>query len=125
MSIKKLDHVSLFINNPDPVLEFYRDILGFSLASKREIESMNMVVYDLRNNGDYVEIIQQMHGDSKHGDGIKHIAFLSDNIEEDFEEFINKGVHMLHNDVQVFGNASFFFVKSPGGELIEIIQYKD
>ncbi len=122
MSIKRLDHVSILVREPEKVLEFYEKFLGFELISRREVPEMGMNIFNLKARGDFIEIIQPKDA-GKMPDGIKHIAFLSDNIEGDFRFFKENGAVMLYQEVQKLENIAFFFVKSPSGELVEIIQY--
>ena len=103
-------------------MNFYKDFFGFELKEEREIKEMEMKIFNLKKDGDFIEIIQPT-GVRKMEDGIKHIAFLSDNIEEDFTFFKEKGAPMLFKEVQKHGNIAFFFTKSPTGELVEIIEY--
>jgi len=122
MAILKLDHVSILANEPEAVLNFYKDFLGFKLVSERTIKEMGMTIYDLKRGSDYIEVIEPSEK-GKMTDGIKHIAFLSDNIEEDLRAFKDKGALLLHKEVQRHINLGFFFAKSPTGEFVEVIQY--
>ncbi|MFA5138178.1 MAG: VOC family protein [Elusimicrobiota bacterium] len=121
MSIKRLDHVSLLAKDPGPVLDFYRSRLGFELERKREFPEMKMAIYDLKARGESVELIVPL-GESKQTEGLKHIAFLSDAIDEDFAAFKAGGASLVHDSVQRHGGCSFFFVKAPGGHLVEVIE---
>ena len=123
IAIQKLDHVSILAHKPESVVEFYEEFLGFKLVSKREVEKMHMNIYDLKARDEHIEIIQPTSQDIRMSDGIKHVAFLSDNIREDFESFKEKGAKLLHKEVQKQENVSFFFARSPSGEFVEIIQY--
>lgn len=122
MSIKKLDHISIMAKNPQEVMEFYKNFFNLELISRRELSAMCMNIYLLKGMGEIIEIIEPTK-ENKMEDGLKHIAFFSDNIEEDFNIFKEKGATLIHKEVQHTENLSFFFVKSPSGELVEIIQY--
>ncbi|MCE1246705.1 MAG: VOC family protein [Firmicutes bacterium] len=123
MAIKKFDHFSILAKKPEEVIEFYSKFLGYSLKYKKEIPLMHMNVFMLENNGELMEIIQPTGTDIKMSDGLKHIAFLSDDIEADFKDFVEKGAQMLHTEIQRSGDISFFFAKSPSGEMVEVIQH--
>ncbi|HBL19229.1 MAG: hypothetical protein A2X36_03075 [Elusimicrobia bacterium GWA2_69_24] len=122
MAITKLDHVSLLAPQPGPVLDFYRDLLGFELSRKREFPDAGMNIYDLKRGGDFVELIEPTAPGAAAG-GIKHLAFLSDDIDADFAAFRGQGAALVHAEVQRHGDCAFFFVKGPAGEFVEIIQY--
>jgi len=122
MSVKKLDHISIMAKNPQEVMEFYKNFFNFELISKRELPDMGMNLYLIKGMEEIIEIIEPTK-ENKMEDGLKHIAFFSDNIEEDFNLFKEKGAKLIHKEVQHTENLSFFFVKSPSGELVELIHY--
>lgn len=122
MAIKRLDHVSLLAKDPEPVLDFYRARLGFKLARKREFPEMKMAIYDLKAREEHIEVIVPL-GESKQAEGLKHVAFLSDAIDEDFQAFKDGGASLVYDSVQRHGDCAFFFVKAPGGGLVEVIEY--
>jgi len=121
MAIQRLDHVSILSGEPEKVIAFYGDNLGFALESTVEMESMK--IFYLKIGPDVIEIIQPLPAGTQASGGLKHVAFLSDDIEADFASFSRGGAAMVHKEIQRHGKVSFFFVKSPGGELVEIIQY--
>jgi catechol 2,3-dioxygenase-like lactoylglutathione lyase family enzyme len=122
MSIKKLDHISITAGEVEKTLEFYKTFLGFEIISKTELPALNMNIFILKNREELIEILEPLG--TKTDGGLKHIAFLSDNIEEDFKDFKEKGAVFATKEIQNFETLSFFFVKSPSGELVEIIYYK-
>jgi catechol 2,3-dioxygenase-like lactoylglutathione lyase family enzyme len=122
MAIKRLDHVSLLTKDPGPVLDFYRGRLGFELGRKREFPELKMAIYDLKARGEFLELIVPL-GESAQTEGLKHIAFLSDSIDEDFAAFKAGGASLVYDSVQRHGDCAFFFVKAPGGHLVEVIEY--
>lgn len=122
MALRKLDHVSILVKDPGPTLDFYEKALGFRLERKRELPEMGMTIYELKARGDFVELIVPADP-SKGADGLKHIAFLSDDIEADFEAFKRAGVRLLHSSVQKHGDVSLFFAQAPSGHSVEVIQY--
>lgn len=125
MALTRFDHVSILAHDPSPVIEFYCGVLGFEQVQKREIKEMQMVIYDLKVRDDFIEVIQPVGQAMGMADGIKHIAFESDDIEKDFARFREKGAKIVHKAVQRFENIAFFFIQAPSGEFVEIIQYFD
>ena len=123
MAITKFDHVSIYTRNPNREIEFYRDFFGYELESNHEIPEMNIHVYHLKNKEEHVELISPLNGEIFTQDGIKHIAYKSDDIEADFRLFKEKGADIIHERVQRHKHSSLFFIRSPGGIFIEIIQH--
>lgn len=126
MAVKKIDHISILSKNSETSVEFYVKLLGCKIKSKQEIKNMHMIVIMLESpQGELIEIIEPTAADIRMSGGLKHIAFQCDNIEEEFNRFKEQGASMLHNEIQHHENKSFFFAKSPSGEFVEIIQYKE
>jgi len=124
MTLTRLDHVSILPHDPEPVVAFYGDVLGFEIVNRRTIDAMHMTIFDLKMGDDFIEVIQP-HGAATMADGIKHIAFRSDDIETDFTALRERGAQMVHKSVQHFEGISFFFIHTPTGDFVEIIQYAD
>ena len=125
MAIKKLDHVSLLAKDAGPVVKFYEELLGFELAEKKELPELGMNIYDLKARGEFIEVIEPLKVDGEPSGGIKHVGFLSGDIEADLAAFKAKGAHLLHKEVQRHGKAAFFFAGGKAGELVEVIQYAE
>ncbi|HPZ08666.1 MAG TPA: VOC family protein [Candidatus Eremiobacteraeota bacterium] len=120
--IKRLDHISILAKEPEKVIDFYKNFLGFEVISKKEVPSMNMNIFLLKGRDEIIEILQPTK-ETKMEDGLKHMAFLSDNIDEDFKFFKEHSAILIHKEVQHMEKLKFFFVKGPAGELVEIIQH--
>jgi catechol 2,3-dioxygenase-like lactoylglutathione lyase family enzyme len=122
MAVLRVDHIGIVTTNPEPVVEFYEKHLGFKLQSKRELPEKGLVIFDLEAKGEKIEILKPVSLDIRMGSGVKHIAFESDNIEEDFRILKEEGAEIMHKTVQHHDNVRFFFIKSPSGEFVEFIQ---
>jgi methylmalonyl-CoA/ethylmalonyl-CoA epimerase len=122
MTITGIDHVGILSSTPEKVVEFYEKFLDFKVSSKRELSKQHLVVFDLVSDQERIEVIQPTSSDFRMGSGIKHVAFKSDDIEEDFRLMKEKGADLLHKQVQHSEEGRFFFMKSPSGEFVEIIQ---
>ena len=125
MAITKLDHISILVSDAAAVTKFYQGFLGFELSAEREFPDLGMKIFDLKARGEFIEVIEPLKKDSPMTDGIKHVAYLSDDIEADFKDFKNRGARLLHKSVQHHGEASFFFIAAPAKTMLEVIQYRD
>lgn len=123
MSIIKFDHVSIYTRQPEKEIEFYGEFFGYKLESHHEISSMKIHVYHLKKGGDHLELISPTDREILTEDGIRHIAFLSDDIKEDFRSFKNRGADLLHDEVERHQHSALFFMRGPSGEFIEVIQH--
>ncbi|MBI4675965.1 MAG: VOC family protein [Elusimicrobia bacterium] len=122
MAIKDIDHVGILVGDPAPAEEFYVGLLGFEVESDETIPPMGMRVVMLKKGRDRVELIQRLAPDPKASPGLKHLAFSSDDLEGDLRSLAQRGAKLLHQEVRRHGPVSFFFLRSPSGELVELIQ---
>ncbi|MCD4785763.1 MAG: VOC family protein [Candidatus Eremiobacteraeota bacterium] len=123
MAITKMDHVAILAKDSGKTVDFYREFLGFKETFRQEIKLMHIVIILLERDGDKIEVIEPTGNDIMMNDGLKHIAFLSDDIDSDFESFQKKGAKLLHKEVQRHEKVAFFFARSPSGEFVEVIQH--
>lgn len=123
MALHKIDHISILAKNSQKTVDFYKEIFGFIELFREDVELMHMKIIFLGKGDDRIEIIEPTGGDIKMNDGLKHIAILSDDIEADYKALEAKGVMMLHKEVQRHEDLAFFFIKSPSGEFVEVIQH--
>ncbi len=102
MNVKKVDHIGIAVKNLDETLKFYQDILGLECAGTEVVEEQKVKVAFLPVGDTEVELLESTEDDGpiakfieKKGEGIQHIAFRVDNIEEAIEEMKVKGVRMI------------------------------
>ncbi|MFP4499085.1 MAG: VOC family protein [Vulcanimicrobiota bacterium] len=123
MALKKMDHVSVFTRKPQEETDFYQSFFNFKIVYSHISDQLGIKVIHLKNEINHLEIITPVSPQILTIDGIKHLAFESDDIQEDFENFRSKGVEMLHDKVQYHEKSALFFIRTPGGEILEIIQH--
>jgi len=130
MNVKKVDHIGIAVKNLDETLKFYQDILGLECAGTEVVEEQKVKVAFLPVGDTEVELLESTEEDGpiakfieKKGEGIQHIAFRVDNIEEAIEEMKAKGVRMIDEKPRYgAGGARIAFChpKSTGGVLVEL-----
>ncbi|HDR5039270.1 TPA: methylmalonyl-CoA epimerase [Bacillus anthracis] len=130
MNVKKVDHIGIAVKNLDETLKFYQDILGLECAGTEVVEEQKVKVAFLPVGDTEVELLESTEDDGpiakfieKKGEGIQHIAFRVDNIEEAIEEMKAKGVRMIDEKPRYgAGGAKIAFChpKSTGGVLVEL-----
>ncbi|SRR5690554_653130 len=128
--VTKIDHIGIAVKNLDETLKFYEDIMGIKCVSKEVVEEQKVKVAFLPIGDTEVELLESTHEDGpiakfieKKGEGIQHIAFKVDNIEEAIKELQEKGVRLIDEQPRYgAGGARIAFLhpKSTSGVLIEI-----
>lgn len=130
--VNKIDHIGIAVKNLEETLKFYEDVLGIKCVSQEVVEEQKVKVAFLPIGDTEVELLESTSEDGpiarfieKKGEGIQHIAFKVDNIEEVIKELEEKGVRMIDEQPRYgAGGARIAFLhpKSTSGVLIEISQ---
>ncbi|MDY0256188.1 methylmalonyl-CoA epimerase [Gudongella oleilytica] len=130
--VTKIDHIGIAVKNLEETLKFYEDVLGIKCVSQEVVEEQKVKVAFLPIGDTEVELLESTSEDGpiarfieKKGEGIQHIAFKVDNIEEAIKELEEKGVRMIDEQPRYgAGGARIAFLhpKSTSGVLIEISQ---
>ncbi|MGV8145183.1 MAG: methylmalonyl-CoA epimerase [Alkaliphilus sp.] len=130
VNVKKVDHIGIAVKNIEESLKFYKDVLGIECTGIEEVSEQKVKVAFLPIGDTELELLESTDKDGpiarfieKKGEGMQHIAFQVDNIEEAIQEMINKGVRMIDEKPRYgAGRAKIAFChpKSTGGVLVEL-----
>lgn len=130
--VKKVDHIGIAVSNLDDALEFYEKVLGMSLQGIEIVEEQKVKVAFLPIGDTEIELLESTDKEgpiakfiAKKGEGIQHIAYRVDDIEEALEEMRQKGIRLIDEKPRYgAGGAKIAFLhpKSTHGVLIELCQ---
>lgn len=130
MKTLKVDHIGIAVKNLDETLKFYQDVLGLELQGTEVVEEQKVRVAFLPIGDTEVELLESTSDDGpiakfieKNGEGVQHIAFRVDNIEEAIEHMLSKGMKMIDEKPRYgAGGAKIAFVhpKSSNRVLVEL-----
>ena len=132
--IKKIDHIGVAVNNIDEQLPYYGDVLGLEIEKIETVESEGVKVCFIKVGDIHIELLEPISENSpikkfleKKGQGVHHIAYLSDNIEEDIGRFKKEGVSLLSEVPKIGANNKqiiFAHPKSTFSVLTEVCAIK-
>lgn len=132
--VKQIDHIGIAVKSLDEALKFYEEILGLKCTGTEIVEEQKVKVAFLPVGDTKVELLESTEEDGpvakfieKRGEGIQHIAYRVDNIEEAIEELKAKGIRMIDEKPRYgAGGAKIAFLhpKSTFGVLIELCERK-
>ncbi|MBN4050885.1 MAG: methylmalonyl-CoA epimerase [Alkaliphilus sp.] len=130
MKVKKIDHIGIAVKNIEESLKFYKDVLGIECTEIEEVAEQKVKVAFLPIGDTELELLESTDKEGpiarfieKKGEGMQHIAFQVDNIEEAIKNMIDKGVRMIDEKPRYgAGGAKIAFChpKSTGGVLVEL-----
>lgn len=133
--IKTIDHIGIMTNDLQKSVEFYTDVLGFSVSAKIEMEEAGFSAIFVEKNNIKIELMGFRDQITKRSDGIEinlggsplslndHITFTVDNIETTVTELKEKGVEFCMEPVQLEGGKKISSFKDPDGMLIELVEH--
>ncbi|WP_129595723.1 methylmalonyl-CoA epimerase [Anaerophilus nitritogenes] len=130
MNILNVDHIGVAVKNLDETLKFYQNILGLKLQGTEVVQEQKVKVAFIPIGDTEVELLESTEVDGpiakyidKKGEGLQHIAFRVENIEEAIKELKEKGVKMIDEKPRYgAGGAKIAFChpKDTNGVLIEL-----
>ncbi len=130
MKALKVDHIGIAVSNLDEAVKVYTEVLGLELAGTEIVEEQKVRVAFLPVGDTEVELLESTSPDGpiakfieKNGEGIQHIAFKVENIEEAIQAMKDKGLKMIDESPRYgAGGAKIAFMhpKSTGRVLIEL-----
>jgi len=130
MKALKLDHIGIAVKNLDETLKFYTDVLGLELQGTEVVEDQKVKVAFLPVGDTEIELLESTSPDGpiakfieKNGEGMQHMAFKVDNIEEAIAYMLEKGLRMIDETPRYgAGGAKIAFVhpKSSNRVLVEL-----
>ena len=132
MKTLKVDHIGIAVKNLEETLAFYRDVLGLEVQGTETVEEQKVKVAFLPVGDSEIELLESTDPEGpiarfieKNGEGIQHIAFKVENIEEAIEAMKAKGMRMIDEEPRYgAGGAKIAFVhpKSSHRVLVELTQ---
>ncbi len=130
--LKKLDHIGIAVNNIKEALRFYQQILGFEAGEIEEVpqQGVRLAMLPLRDIN--IELLEPFSENSpiykflqKRGEGIHHLCFEVDNLEEILKKLSAHGIRFIDQQPRKGHGESlvaFLHPSSTHGVLIELKQ---
>lgn len=128
--LNKVDHIGIAVKNLDETIPYYTDTLGLTLLKIEEVASESVKVAFIDAGNVKLELLEPLSEKSaihsfieKKGEGIHHIAFGVEGIEERMNELRTKGIRILSEQPKNgAGGAQVAFLhpKSSYGVLYEL-----
>ncbi|MFZ1982862.1 MAG: methylmalonyl-CoA epimerase [Desulfatitalea sp.] len=132
MKILKIDHLGIAVNSIDQAKAFWTDILGLPHAGNETVTEQKVTTAFFPVGQSEVELLESTAPDGpvakyieKRGEGIQHVAFCVENIEEALAELKAKGVRLIDEKPRIgAGGAKIAFLhpKATQGVLVELCE---
>ncbi len=132
MKILKIDHLGIAVNSIEEGKNFWTDILNLEFEGTETVEAQKVTTAFLPVGESEVELLESTAPDGpiakyidKKGQGVQHVAFRVENIEEALAELKEKGVRLIDEKPRNgAGGAKIAFLhpKATNGVLVELCE---
>lgn len=129
--VKKVAHIGLLVKSLDETAKLYGDLFGATLDEVKIIAEQGVKVGMLSfAAGAQLELLEPLPDTKiaaaldKRGEGVQHVCFEVDNIEQELASLTKKGVELIDKKPRrgVEGLVVFIHPKSAKGVLVELCQ---
>lgn len=132
MKVKHIDHIGVAVNSIEEAGRFYTDILGLPIQGTEEVSDQKVNVAFLPITDSEIELLESTDPEGpiakyiqSKGEGIQHIAFRVEDIDQALSELKEKGVRLIDQEPRAgAGGARIAFVhpKETHGILVELCE---
>ena len=132
MKVKHIDHIGIAVNSIEQAGKFYTDVLGLNIQEIETVAEQKVNVAFIPITDSEVELLESVEPDGpvakyikSRGEGVQHIAFRVDNINQCLEELKAKGVRLIDQvprDGAGGAKIAFIHPKETNGVLVEICE---
>jgi catechol 2,3-dioxygenase-like lactoylglutathione lyase family enzyme len=133
--IKAIDHIGILTQDLQHSVEFYTNVLGFSISTKIEMEEVGLSAIFIEKNGSKIELMGYRGAIPKRSEGIEitmggssislndHITFTVDDLGATVSELKGKGIEFGLETTELEGGMKLASFKDPNGVLIELVEH--
>ena len=132
MKILKIDHLGIAVNSIDQGKNFWTQALGLDFEGTETVTEQKVTTAFLPVGESEVELLESTSPDGpiakyleKKGEGIQHVAFRVENLEEALAELKEKGIRLIDEKPRNgAGGARIAFLhpKATNGVLVELCE---
>jgi methylmalonyl-CoA/ethylmalonyl-CoA epimerase len=132
MKIKHIDHIGIAVKSIEEGKKFFGDILGLKLQKTEIVKEQKVMTGFFPITDSELELLESTAPDGpvakyidSRGEGVQHIAFRVENIDEALKELKEKGVRLIDQEARKgAGGARIAFIhpKETHGVLVELCE---
>jgi methylmalonyl-CoA/ethylmalonyl-CoA epimerase len=132
--MKQLEHIGIAVKDLDASERLFTALLGVAPYKREEVESEGVMTSFFKVGNIKIELLAATGPEStiakfieKKGEGIHHLAFETENIDQRLAQLKNTGFDLIHEkpkDGADNKSIAFLHPKSTGSVLVELCQDK-
>ena len=132
MKATHIEHIGIAVKNLEESIKFYENIFGLKCYSVEEVKDQKVKTAFFLIGQTKIELLESTDAEGpiskfieKKGEGIHHMAFAVENIDNSLKEVEEKGVQLIDKTPRKGAeglNIGFLHPKSTGGVLMELCE---
>lgn len=132
MGLNKIEHLGIAVKDLNAAEKVYEMLLGRAPYKRENVESEGVATSFFKAGENKIELLSATNDESaiakfiaKKGEGIHHVAFDVENIEEEIDRLIKNGFELISKTPKKGADnkiIAFLHPKSTGGVLVELCQ---
>lgn len=129
MSLPKVDHIGIIVEDMEKSLALFESVLGFEPVSARQMDEVGLKIVTLRARNIDIELIQYLDTLNDFGSktmgkstGVNHFSIDTKNVKAAVQNFSSQGIRVMDGFPRAgnHGSVAFFDKRTTGGILLEI-----
>jgi len=130
MNIKRIEHIGIAVKSLEIAISYYETLLGLKCYSIEEIADQKVKTAFFKVGDTKIELLESTEPEGpigmfleKNGEGIHHIAFAVDDVDEALTEVKSKGIRLIDKEGRKGAEGltiGFLHPKSTFGVLTEL-----
>lgn len=135
MKPSHIEHIGIAVKNLDETIRYYEEVLGLKCYNIEEVKDQKVKTAFFKVGDTKIELLESTDPDGpigkfieKKGEGIHHLAFAVNNIEETLKNAEEKGVRLIDQKPRKGAEGldiAFLHPKSTFGVLTELCEDKN
>lgn len=132
MKLTHIEHIGIAVNSIEESLKYYEGILGLECYAIEEVKDQKVKTAFLKIGQTKIELLESTELDGpvgkyleKRGEGVHHIAFSVNGIEDNLMEAKEKGIRVIDEMPRKGAEGldiAFLHPKTTGGVLTELCE---
>jgi methylmalonyl-CoA/ethylmalonyl-CoA epimerase len=128
--LQQIDHIGIAVKDLDETVAFYRHVMGLEVSATEVFNGMKIAFLHIGDSE--LELLEDLTPDGaiarhvgKRGEGVQHVAFRVDNIEQALQDMRAKGIALIDERPRLGARqarVAFLHPKSTKGMLIEFVE---
>jgi len=135
MKVKHIEHIGIAVKSLDEAIPFYENVLGLKCYNVEEVKEQKVKTAFFKVGEVKIELLESTDPEGpigkfveKKGEGVHHIAYAVDKIEEQLDSAEEKGIRLIDKAPRKGAEGldiAFLHPKSTNGVLTELCEDKN